>query len=46
MLQYFFLTPVPANKMELFIHSATPCIHSRLDSRIEPKFSDYSPHLG
>ena len=38
----FFLTPVPANKMQLFIHITTPYIHQRLDSesRIGPKFSD------
>ena len=27
-------------KYSLFIHSAAPHIHLRLDSRIEPKFSD------
>ena len=38
MLQYiFFLTPVPAKEMQL-LHT-TPYIHSRFDSRIEPKFS-------
>ena len=37
----FSLTPVPANKMELFILSTSPYMHPRLDSRIEPKFSDW-----
>ena len=30
----FSLTPVPANKMELFILSTSPYMHPRLDSRM------------
>ena len=30
MLQYYFS-----------LHSTTPCIHPRLDSRIEPNFADW-----
>ena len=36
----FFLTPVQANKMDLFHQSTTPSIHQRLDSRVEMKFLD------
>ena len=35
-----FLTPVPANKMQLFIHNTMPYIHPRLDSRIGQRFYD------
>ena len=40
---FIFLKPVPANKMQLFIHDTAPYInvHPRLDSRIGPKFSDH-----
>ena len=34
-----FLTPVPANKMQLFIHGTMPYIHPRNDSRIGSRFS-------
>ena len=36
--ELIFLSPVPANKMELFVHSTTchgPYIHPRLDSILE-----------
>ena len=49
----FFVTPVLANKMQLFIHCSTPYIHPRLDSRIGLRFSDwinicqpYGSHFG
>ena len=41
MLQYyFFLRQFRLIKWSFYIHSTTPYIHPRLDSRIEPKFSD------
>ena len=41
MLQfYFFLRQFRLIKWRFFIHSTTPYIHPRLDSRNEPKFSD------
>ena len=45
MLQYYFsLRQFRLIKWSFFIHSTTPYIHPRLDSLIEPKFSDC--HLG
>ena len=41
MLQYYFsLRQFRLIKWSFFIHSTTPFIHRRLDSRIEPMFSD------
>ena len=37
---YFSLRQFPLIKWSFSIHSTTPYIHLRLDSRIEPKFSD------
>ena len=36
--ELIFLTPVPANKMQL-LHT-TPYIHLRLDFQMRPRFSD------
>ena len=41
MLQYYFsIRQFRLIKRSFFIHSTTPYIHPRIDSRIEPKLSD------
>ena len=39
LFHFFFLGPGPANKIQFFFHTF---VHLRLDSRIEPMFSDCS----
>ena len=34
----FFHTQVPANKMQIFIHSTTPYIHPRLELELSQRF--------
>ena len=33
-------------KCSFFMHSTTPCIHPRLDSLIDPKFSNWFQDFG